>query len=172
MSSSGIKPFAETGTHSYHRRAFSHNYRAPFIYHIIIKKAGDRNIFGKVAGDARFAPGIPGCAKIHETVLGKIIAKSIIHLPYEYPILKPLQFCVMPDHIHLLIQVLFRSEKHYPRHLPPDEHSRRHPRLPNLEGAKTLAFLKMVCIRVVSGGHSGGRSALLSGIGRWRIRSC
>lgn len=112
MSSSEIRPFSETGEHSYHRRAFAHDYYAPFIYHIIIKKAYPCKIFGKITGDARIAPGSPGCAKIQESDLGKIIAKTIIHLPYEYPILKPLQFCVMPDHIHLLIQVLFRSEKH------------------------------------------------------------
>lgn len=112
MSSSEISPFKETDEHSYHRRAFSHDYHAPFIYHIIIKKASGCKAFGKVAGDARIAPGSLGCAKIQESDLGKIIAKTIIHLPYEYPILKPLQFCVMPDHLHLLIQVLFRSDKH------------------------------------------------------------
>ena len=112
MSSTEIRPFAETGKHSYHRRAFSHDYHAPFIYHIIIKKAPHCKIFGKITGDARLAPGTPGCAKIQESDIGKIIAKAIIHLPYEYPILKPMQFCVMPDHIHLLIQVLFRSDKH------------------------------------------------------------
>lgn len=112
MSSSEIRPLSETGEHSYLRRAFSHDYCAPFIYHIIIKKTSGCKAFGKVTGDARIAPGSPGCAKIQESDLGKIIAKSIIHLPYEYPILKPLQFCVMPDHIHLLIQVLFRSDNH------------------------------------------------------------
>lgn len=112
MSPSEIRPFSETGEHSYHRRAFSHDYHAPFIYHIIIKKASGCKAFGKITGDARLAPGSSGCAKIHESDLGKITAKTIIHLPYEYPILKPLQFCVMPDHIHLLVQVLFRSEKH------------------------------------------------------------
>lgn len=112
MSSSEIRPFAETGEHSYHRRAFSHDYYAPFIYHIIIKKVARCRAFGRITGDARIAPGSPGCAKIQESDLGKIVAKTIIHLPYEYSILKPLQFCVMPDHIHLLLQVLFRSEKH------------------------------------------------------------
>ncbi|MDE5876683.1 MAG: transposase [Muribaculaceae bacterium] len=112
MCASKIKPFKETGEHSYHRRAFSHDYFAPFIYHIIIKKAKKCESFGSVEGDARIAPGSPGCIRIVESVLGKIIAKSILHLSYEYPILKLYQFCVMPDHIHLLIQVLYRSDKH------------------------------------------------------------
>ncbi len=112
MGSSEIRPLKETGEHSYHRRAFSHNYYAPFIYHIILKKAKDCEIFGSVVGDARIAPGNYGCASIHESELGKIIAKAILHLPHEYPIIKIHQFCVMPDHIHLLLQVLFRSDKH------------------------------------------------------------
>ncbi|MDE6668799.1 MAG: transposase [Muribaculaceae bacterium] len=112
MCASEIKPFKETGEHSYHRRAFSHDYFAPFIYHIIIKKAKKCESFGSVEGNARIAPGNPGCVRIVESSLGKIIVKSILHLPYEYPILKLYQFCVMPDHIHLLIKVLYRSDKH------------------------------------------------------------
>lgn len=112
MSSSEIRPFNETGDHSYHRRSFYHNYFAPFIYHIIIKKNAECKSFGSVDGDARIAFGNPGCAKIKESDLGKIIAKNIIHLQYEFPIIKILQFCVMPDHLHLLIQILYQSDKH------------------------------------------------------------
>ncbi|MDE7388483.1 MAG: transposase [Muribaculaceae bacterium] len=112
MASSEIRPFWETGLHSYHRRAFAHDYHAPFIYHIILKKASGCEAFGHVEGDARIAHGSPGCAEIRETDLGQIIAKSLLHLPYEYPSLKLLQFCVMPDHVHLLLQVLRRSDKH------------------------------------------------------------
>lgn len=112
MNSSEIRPLKETGEHSYHRRAFAHDYFAPFIYHIIIKKAHRCESFGQAEGDARIAPGNPGCARIKESGLGKIVAKVILHLPYDFPIIKLLQFCVMPDHVHLLLQVLYRSDKH------------------------------------------------------------
>lgn len=112
MNSSEIKPLRETGEHSYHRRSFYHNYHVPFIYHIILKKVKACCSFGAVAGDARMAPGNPGSARIEESELGKVIAKAVIHLPYEYPIIKLHQFCVMPDHVHLLLQVMFKSEKH------------------------------------------------------------
>lgn len=112
MPSLEIRPYKETGEHSYHRRAYSHNYYAPFIYHIILKKTKQCEIFGSVEGDARVAPGKPGCAVIKESLLGKTIAKEFIHLPREHPIIKNLQFCVMPDHVHLLLQILFRSDKH------------------------------------------------------------
>lgn len=112
MDSIWIRSLKQGGGHSYHRRAFNHDYYAPFIYHIILKKTEDCESFGFVVGDARIAPGNPGCANIQESVLGKIIAKAIIHLPYEYPIIKQHQFKVMPDHVHILLQVLFRSDKH------------------------------------------------------------
>ncbi|MDE5759009.1 MAG: hypothetical protein K2H85_10430, partial [Allobaculum sp.] len=99
MDSVWVRSLKQGGEHSYHRRAFSHDYFAPFIYHIILKKTKDCEPFGTIVGDARIAPGLPGSANINESGLGKIIAKEIIHLPYEYPIIKLHQFKVMPDHV-------------------------------------------------------------------------
>lgn len=112
MDSIWIKSLKESGMHSYHRRAINHDYFAPFIYHIILKKLKDCQSFGTVVGDARIAPGNPGSADIKESELGKTIAKEIIHLPYAYPIIRILQYKVMPDHVHILLQVQFRSDKH------------------------------------------------------------
>lgn len=112
MASSEIQPFAISGEHSYHRRAFAHNYYAPFIYHIILKKKRGCPSFGFVEGDAKIAPGNSGCARINETELGQIIAKAILHLSYQFPAVKILQFCVMPDHVHILLQVLYRTDRH------------------------------------------------------------
>ena len=112
MESVWIKSLKESGEHSYHRRSINHDYYAPFIYHIILKKCGECESFGSVIGDVRIAPGNPGCVDIMESDLGRIIAKEIIHLPYEYPIISLYQFKVMPDHVHILLQVLFRSDKH------------------------------------------------------------
>ena len=110
--SSFIAPKKETGLHSYHRRAFAHNYFAPFIYHIILKKQKSFERFGEVNGDARIEFGYPGCACIQESEIGKIIAKALIHLPYQFPILKLHQFCVMPDHSHILLEVTDWSPHH------------------------------------------------------------
>lgn len=112
MDSVWIRSLKQGSGHSYHRRALNHDYYAPFIYHIILKKTKDCESFGTVVGDARIAPGLPGSADIVESTLGRIIAKEIIHLQYEYPIIKQLQFKVMPDHVHVLLQVLFWSDKH------------------------------------------------------------
>lgn len=96
----------------YHKRAFAHNYHAPFIYHIILKKKDSFPKFGVVKGDARIAPGLPGCAFVEETELGKTIAKSIIAIQRQFPILQIYQFVVMPDHAHILLRVKEWSEKH------------------------------------------------------------
>lgn len=77
-----------------------------------MKKQKACKIFGRIVGNAQIAPDLPGAAGMEENDLGKIIAKTIIHLPYDFPFLKLHQFCVMPDHVHLLLQVLYRSERH------------------------------------------------------------
>lgn len=107
-----ISPFGDSGSHSYHRRSFHHDYHNPFIYHIILKKEKGREAFGRITGDARIPFGNPGCAAVNESPLGKIIAKTVLRLPHDYPILKLHQFCIMPDHVHMLWQVLFHSDKH------------------------------------------------------------
>ena len=112
MASQEILPFGATGEHSYHRRCISHNYQAPFIYHIILKKARDCEIFGNLIGSARIAPGQPGCAGIAESMLGQSIAKSILRWPYDFPIVQLYRFCVMPDHVHILIRILYWSDQH------------------------------------------------------------
>jgi hypothetical protein len=111
-SSQEILPLSYSGIHSYHRRSFHHDYHNPFIYHIILKKSRNCDAFGSIIGDARIPCGNPGSATVNESSLGKLIAKAILHLPYDYPILKLHQFCVMPDHLHMILQVLFRSDKH------------------------------------------------------------
>lgn len=96
----------------YHQRAFAHNYHAPFIYHIILKKKEGMECFGIVRGDARIAPGKTGSAHIEESALGSIIAKAIIGIQRRFPILQVYQFMVMPDHVHILLRVMEWSEKH------------------------------------------------------------
>ncbi|MDE5773618.1 MAG: hypothetical protein K2H86_04085, partial [Muribaculaceae bacterium] len=105
-------PAAEEPLPYYHKRAFAHNYRAPFIYHIILKKREGVTSFGAVRGDARIAPGEPGCAFVEETELGRSIAKSILRLQVQFPILQIYQFMVMPDHVHILLRVKEWLEKH------------------------------------------------------------
>ena len=46
MDSIWVRSLKQGGGHSYHRRAINHDYYAPFIYHIILKKTKDCESFG------------------------------------------------------------------------------------------------------------------------------
>ena len=72
----------------YNKRAFKHNYYAPFIYHIILSKNKAFPAFGRLIGDAKIPYGTPGCAGIEENAFGHIISKSIIGIPRKYPIIQ------------------------------------------------------------------------------------
>ena len=90
---------------NYHRRAYAHDYHAPFIYHLIIKKAKACAYFGSIRGDAKIAPGKPGCAFVAKNKLGGAIATMLKDLQLQYPFLQVYQYAIMPDHIHILLRV-------------------------------------------------------------------
>lgn len=106
------KPYKPDFKHSYTRRCHGHDYRAPFIYHIILSKADGCATFGSVKGDARIQPERPGSAYIEMSPLGNIIKNAIKTLPKDFPIVQLYQYCVMPDHLHILLRILERSEMH------------------------------------------------------------
>lgn len=106
------KPYKPDFKHSYTRRCHGHDYRTPFIYHIILSKAEECENFGSVKGDAKITPGLPGCVYIERSPLGNIIQKALKELPKDFPIIQMYQYCVMPDHVHILFRILERSEMH------------------------------------------------------------
>lgn len=95
---------------SYTRRHYNHDYYSPCIYHIIFKKADGTPTFGIIKGDAGIAPGTMGCAIVQWSKLGRAIAEAIYGFPSSFPIIELYQYCIMPDHVHLLIRVKARSE--------------------------------------------------------------
>lgn len=99
-------------TRRYTRRSRHHDYFAPAIYHIIIKKQTSAPVFGILSGDPRIAPGLPGSAYIAKSPLGKIVQKEVYDFRYVHPSIMPLQFIVMPDHVHMLFRVTKRLPKH------------------------------------------------------------
>lgn len=96
---------------SYHRRMRGHDYRASGVYHIIYKKASEAPSFGELAGDCRIPPGEKGCAYVRRSELGDIIARVFFTLPEYHPEFRLLQYMVMPDHVHILLQVKSRLQK-------------------------------------------------------------
>lgn len=98
--------------HKYTRRSRRHDYYAPATYHIILKKREGCEAFGSVAGDPRYAPGMPGCARIDRSDLGKIIHREVYELQKRYHVLQVYQYMVMPDHVHILLRVKEKITTH------------------------------------------------------------
>lgn len=90
----------------------SNNYRAPWhdysgkgIYHLTIcKEAGVEN-FSAIVGDARLAVGIPGSAAPKYGPIGCAISRCLRKIPQIHPAMRLMQYVIMPDHLHLLLQV-------------------------------------------------------------------
>lgn len=86
-------------------RHFSHDYHSRCIYHITLKKDCMAPAFGSLCG------AYPDFG-IKKSPLGAIIERNIRRLPLVDPALKVLQYCVMPDHVHLLLFVTVPTEYH------------------------------------------------------------
>lgn len=86
------------------QRCSNHDYKSPCIYMLTVTVEGRRPLFGKVAGDAH-------TAYIELTPLGVAVRYELYSLCQRYPQLRLLQHQVMPDHVHIIIQVTERLEK-------------------------------------------------------------
>lgn len=79
------------------KRSFNHDYRQPCIYMITVVVDGRRPILGRLAGSVE-------TAHIELTPLGEDVRHELYALCDRYPQLKLLQYQVMPDHVHVIIQ--------------------------------------------------------------------
>ena len=104
--------YKEDFNHSYCRRKRGHDYYSPCRYHIILKKKPEFDKFGRIIGDALIPSGNPGAAKMEWNVYGKAINNAIFNLHQQFSFLNVYQHCVMPDHVHIFLQVKERAEKH------------------------------------------------------------
>lgn len=79
-------------------RHYSHDYKSRCIYHITLKKIAEAPPFSYLSS------GVADYCLVCNPI-GSIIEKHIRRLPELNPSLRPLQYCVMPDHVHLLLFV-------------------------------------------------------------------
>lgn len=87
------------------RRAFNHDYYAPYSYLITLNKRSDASFFSKITGTL-------DNLVVELSPLGKIIREEIFALPKFHPIIRVEQYIIMPDHVHMLVRVMERSPKH------------------------------------------------------------
>lgn len=98
--------------HHFHRRGHNINYYGPGTWHIVIQKTADAPLFGELRGDPSIKPGEKGSAFILWSNLGRIIKMKIEDIQRAFAVFQVYQYMIMPDHIHLLVRLRFRNEKH------------------------------------------------------------
>lgn len=86
------------------QRSFTHDYREPCIYMLTVTVEGRRQLLGFLEGDVY-------TAHIKLTPLGEAVRYELYALCKRYPQLRLLQHQVMPDHVHVILQVAERLEK-------------------------------------------------------------
>lgn len=79
------------------------NYRSRCIYHITLTKATGIQAFGELCG-------IFPAVGIARSLLGSIIEKQIRNFSSLNPNIRMLQYCIMPNHLHLLLFVTDRID--------------------------------------------------------------
>ncbi len=92
--------------HNSNRRAPWHDYRSRCIYMVTFTKRKGCPAFS----DARLAEG--GAAQLTLYPAGEIINEEIRKTPAFHPRLEIMESVVMPDHVHFLVFVKTRVEKH------------------------------------------------------------
>ena len=96
----------------YNRRKRGHDYYGPFIYHIILKKKKGAPEFSAIIGDPSISPGLPGCARPNYSKMGYAIFNALREFEKKYPEFIKKQYSIMPDHVHLILQKLVRTDTH------------------------------------------------------------
>lgn len=86
-------------------RSRIHDYKSRCRYHITLLKEQGLPDFGVLTGDYRLPVGSPGSSHIEASPLGKAIKKALRLLPSIHPALHLFQYALMPDHLHLVLQV-------------------------------------------------------------------
>ena len=71
------------------------------IYHVTLTATNRQPILGEL----QIPENNPAKAYIAESPLGKDLVQSVLHWHEHYPEIRVLQFCLMPDHLHVILHV-------------------------------------------------------------------
>lgn len=88
------------------RRAIQHDYYAPAIYMVTLTTVGREPLLGTLVVDE-------DNPHIAWSEVGKMVAQEIEKMPVYTPAVKILQKVIMPDHVHLILQVTKRLPRHF-----------------------------------------------------------
>ena len=104
MMAAGLVP--EETKHNGHRRAHFHDYNRPGVYMITMVTEGRQRLFGQIVGHTRGPKGTEEYPHLCCSALGeRILQKEIAKIPRFYQMVEVMKVALMPDHIHLLLNV-------------------------------------------------------------------
>lgn len=97
----------ESSTHSMTRRAATHDYSRPGIYHITLQVSGGvGSPLGRVAGNADLPDGHPDAPRVELSAVGQMVERELLSaISARYPMVEVQDYVVMPDHLHFLLVV-------------------------------------------------------------------
>ena len=110
MIAAGLVP--EETKHNGHRRALFHDYSRPGVYMITLVTEGRQRVFGCIEGHARGMRGTDAYPHLKPSVLGaRILQEEVAKISKCYRMVEVCKVALMPDHIHLLVEVKDRLPK-------------------------------------------------------------
>lgn len=89
-----------------------HDYSEPGIYMFTLTVEGRKRILGTLVGDLNATDGSNNCPRIELTALGQEVTKCIYNISLYHPSVEVWKHIVMEDHIHVLVCVREKIEKH------------------------------------------------------------
>ncbi len=97
-----------TTKHSMKRRSIYHNYYATGTYMITRVTQGRQQLFGHLSGNPLLPLFTEGSAKVVLSELGNaILMEEIPKINRYYPMVEVWKVCVMPDHLHIILNVKY-----------------------------------------------------------------
>ena len=97
------------------RRAWHHDYHARQFILITLTTLGRRPLLGAVAGRSDGAPATPQAPHVVLTPLGEAVAKAWDEIPLHDPELDVVALQIMPDHLHGILHVKQKLNRHLGR---------------------------------------------------------
>lgn len=104
-------PYWKPTQPSMKRRSKSNDYTERGIYMITIATEGRRPLFGKISGKVEETES-PDKPHIELSPLGRKVQECWYGIHHFHPAIDVLKLCIMPDHIHGILFVKERIEKH------------------------------------------------------------
>jgi hypothetical protein len=95
--------------HTWHWQEPGTAWKGICIYHLTLTIPTRKPLLGTL----HIPNNDPKKATVQRTNMGEQLVEMFVHLPYYYPELRILQFCLMPDHMHAIIYVTQPMKKSF-----------------------------------------------------------